>query len=58
MDLENLQEYISPVGLIIAGVVMKVAKNKKMFQGVDKYWFYFVLLGVVLMFLKYLNGQL
>ena len=47
MDLENLQEYISPVGLIIAGVVMKVAKNKKMFQGVDKYWVYLVLATVL-----------
>jgi len=55
MELENFQKYIAPFGLLIAGLVMKFFKNKEIFRGVDKYWFYFVLMGVFLIIFKFIK---
>ena len=54
-ELKDFQEFISPLGLLIAGLIMRFYKGNEMFRGVDKYWFYFVLMGVLIIFLKYIR---
>lgn len=50
MSFIEISSFIAPVGLIIAGIVMKVSNNKEKFSYVQKYWFLYILIGFLLLF--------
>jgi hypothetical protein len=49
MSFQEINSFIAPIGLIIAGVVMKVSKNNVMFGKFKKYWWFFVIGGLILL---------
>jgi hypothetical protein len=38
MNFQEFNSYLAPIGLILAGVVMKLSKNNVMFGKFKKYW--------------------
>jgi hypothetical protein len=48
MNFEEINSFIAPLGLIIAGLIMRLSNNQIMFGNVKKYWLFFVLMGVFL----------
>lgn len=55
MKIQGLLEYLPPLGLIIAGIIMKVSVNKEIFGKMDKYWVYFIVLGLLLIVFKFIK---
>jgi hypothetical protein len=58
MDFQQINSFIAPVGLIIAGVIMRLSKNNETFGFLKKYWLWFIILGAFLLLFrlyKYLN---
>lgn len=49
MSFQEINSFIAPIGLIIAGVVIKLSKNNEMFGKFKKYWLFFVVGGVILL---------
>ncbi|MEA9414171.1 hypothetical protein [Flavobacterium sp. PL02] len=49
MSFQEINSFIAPMGLIIAGVAMKLSKNNEMFGKFKKYWLFFVIGGVILL---------
>jgi hypothetical protein len=50
MSFLDISSFIAPIGLILAGIIMKVSKNKERFSYVQKYWFFYILIGLFLLF--------
>ena len=55
MKLQNLNEYILPLLLIIAGIITKSSNNQEMFKRIKKYWYIPVLIGIMQIILKSFN---
>lgn len=53
MDFQLINSFLAPIGLIVAGVIIKISKNNETF-GVffKKYWFGFILLGMLLLIFR------
>jgi hypothetical protein len=49
MNFLEISSFIAPLGLIIAGIIMKTSSNKEKFSYVQKYWFIYILTGFVLL---------
>jgi hypothetical protein len=49
MNFEQINSFLAPVGLMIAGVVIKISKNKETFGLFKKYWLGFIVLGAILL---------
>jgi hypothetical protein len=45
MSFDEINSFLAPLGLIIAGVIMKLSNNQLMFGKAKKYWLYFILMG-------------
>ncbi len=58
MDLHQIKSFIAPIGLILVGVMMKLSKNQEVFGAFKKYWFLFVIGGVLLLLAKLFLYQL
>lgn len=52
MDFYQIRNFLTPIGLILAGVIMKLSKNKETFGVFKKYWFLFIIGGVLLFLSK------
>jgi hypothetical protein len=52
MNFEEINSFIAPLGLIIAGVIMRLSKNQVMFGSVKKYWLLFIFMGVFLLSIR------
>ncbi len=52
MAFQEINNYLAPIGLIIIGLVIKFSKNKEIFGVFKNFWFFLVILGVLLLFLK------
>ena len=49
MDFQQINSFLAPIGLIIAGVFMKLSKNNETFGFIKKYWLWFIILGALLL---------
>jgi hypothetical protein len=49
MSFDEINSFLAPLGLIIAGVIMRLSNNQVMFGNAKKYWLYFILSGVFLL---------
>lgn len=47
MYFDFIKESISSFAILIVGVLMRFFKEAKYLGGFEKYWFYFILLGVI-----------
>lgn len=45
MDFQVIISFLAPLGLIVAGIIMKISNNNEKFGSVKKYWLVFILLG-------------
>jgi hypothetical protein len=52
MNFEEINSFIAPLGLIIAGVIMRLSNNQVMFGRVKKYWLSFIFIGVFLLSIR------
>ena len=46
MGFGEFSDFLAPLGLAIAGLLMKFSKNKEQFGSIKKYWLFFIVLGV------------
>jgi len=42
MNFLEISSFVAPLGLIIAGIIMKTSSNKEKFSYVQKYWFIYI----------------
>lgn len=52
MSFEEINSFIAPLGLIIAGLTMRLSNNQVMFGKVKKYWLFFIIMGVFLLSMR------
>ena len=52
MSFQDITRILVPIGLIVAGFIIKLSKNKEMFGSFKKYWFLLVIIGVLLFLLR------
>lgn len=52
MSFQDITRFLVPIGLIVAGFIIKLSKNKEMFGSFKKYWFLLVIIGVLLFILR------
>ncbi len=52
MNFQDINTFLAPIGLIVAGIVIKLSKNKEIFGHFKKYWFLLVIIGVILFFIR------
>lgn len=52
MSFQDITRFLVPIGLIVAGFIIKLSKNKEMFGSFKKYWFLLVIIGVLLFLLR------
>ncbi len=55
MSFQEINSFIAPIGLIIAGVFMKLSKNNEMFGKFKKYSLFFVIGGLILLLTRILR---
>jgi hypothetical protein len=55
MDFQQINSFIAPIGLIIAGIIMRLSKNNETFGFIKKYWLWFIILGTFLLLFRYIN---
>ena len=48
MSFQEINSFIAPIGLIIAGVLVKLSKNNKAYGKFKKYWLFFVIGGTLI----------
>lgn len=48
MSFQEINSFIAPLGLIIAGVIVKLSENNEAYGKFKKYWLFFVIGGVIL----------
>ncbi len=50
----TISNFFGPIGLIIAGIILKVSKyNQRMFGSFQKYWYVFIILGIINFIFKF-----
>ncbi|WP_291285699.1 hypothetical protein [Flavobacterium sp.] len=49
MNFQQINSFIAPLGLIIAGLIMRLSTNQVMFGKVKKYWLSFIITGSFLL---------
>lgn len=49
MKFIEISSFVAPIGVIIAGIIIKTSSNKEKFSYVQKYWFIYILMGFVLL---------
>ena len=49
MSFQEINSFIAPLGLIIAGLIMRLSSNQVMFGKVKRYWLFFIFMGVFLL---------
>ncbi len=49
MNFGELNSFLAPTGLIIAGIVLKLSGRKEQDSFFKKHWYLFIILGVVLL---------
>ena len=47
MSFDEFNSFLAPIGLIIAGLIIKFAKNKERFGTFKDKWYILVLLGLI-----------
>lgn len=52
MDFQLINSFLAPIGLIVAGVIIKISKNNETFGVFKKYWLGFILLGMLLLIFR------
>lgn len=52
MNFQEINNYIAPVGLIVAGIVIRISKNKETFGVFKNYWYLFIIGGFLLLLFK------
>lgn len=52
MSFQEINSFIAPLGLIIAGLIMRLSSNQVMFGKVKKYWLFFIFMGVFLLSIR------
>ncbi|MEG2101797.1 MAG: hypothetical protein RRY99_09825 [Flavobacterium sp.] len=52
MNFQEVNSYLAPIGLIIAGIIMRVSNNTEVFGAFKKRWGIFIIMGLVLLLLK------
>ena len=55
MNLQVINEFITPVLLILAGILIKYARKQNRFGIFSKYWYILVILGIMNLVLKYIS---
>lgn len=55
MDLNILISLLAPFGIIIAGIIIKVSKDKEKFGVFVNYWSLFIIGGGILLLIKLIN---
>lgn len=53
MDFQQINSFLAPLGLIIAGIVMKLSKSNQTFGSIKKYWLAFIILGGILLLYRF-----
>jgi hypothetical protein len=49
MNFQEINSYIAPVGLIVAGLVVRLSKNKETFGVFKNYWYLLIIIGLLLL---------
>jgi hypothetical protein len=52
MNFQEFNSFLAPIGLIIAGIIIKVSNNTELFGSFKKRWYILIILGLVLLLLK------
>ena len=52
MNFQEINNFLGPAGLIVAGIIMRVSNNKEIFGPFKKYWLFFVIGGFILIAFK------
>lgn len=52
MSFSEITGFLAPIGLIIAGIIIKLSIDKEKFGIFKKYWLLFILIGVFLLSYK------
>lgn len=52
MNFQEFNSYLAPVGLILAGIIIKFSNNNELFGSLKKRWYVFFILGLLLLILK------
>ena len=52
MNFQEFNSYLAPIGLIIAGLIIKFSENTEVFGSYKKRWYIFLILGSLLLLLK------
>ncbi|MEY4963896.1 MAG: hypothetical protein RLZZ323_1215 [Bacteroidota bacterium] len=55
MSFQEINSFIAPIGLIIAGVLMNLSKNNEMFGKFKKFSLFFVIGGMILLLTRILR---
>ncbi|WP_374173028.1 hypothetical protein [Flavobacterium tructae] len=55
MNFNTLISLIAPSGIIVAGVLIKLSRDKEKFGVFAKYWYLFILVGGMLLMLRIVN---
>lgn len=55
MSFQEIYRLMVPILLIIAGIVIKISKNKEMVGSFKKYWYLLIIIGTILFLLRLLN---
>ena len=57
MSVNTFFEFLSPLSLIIIGILLKLSSNQE-WRRHQKYWIFFVLIGIVLFAFKIYKNRL
>jgi hypothetical protein len=48
MDFQDINRFLTPIGLIIAGIIIKISKKKEVFGYFKNFWLFFIIIGLLL----------
>ena len=58
MFLDIISSYFQSISLLTVGILMGISKEEKEWnKGFRKYWFYFILLGVILFLYEFFKSK-
>jgi|GEM_PF-5629088 len=49
MSFQEFNSFLAPIGLIIAGIILKFSNNIELFGSLKKRWYVFLALGLLLL---------
>ncbi len=52
MNFQEFNSFFAPLGLLVAGIIMRLSNNQEMFGGVKKYWLLFIIGGILLLSIR------